>query len=172
MWELDRKEGWAPTNWCFQPVLLEKTLENPLDSKKIKPVSPKGNQPWIFTGRTDAEAEVPILWPPDVKNQLIGKDSDAGKDWGQEKEGARETGMVGWHHWFSGHEFEQTLRDGEGQESLACCSPWGCKELDLATEKQHQSIKRSTMQWCTRMQPTLTFELNWSDLGVSPVLLM
>ena len=97
MWELDHKEGWAPNNWYFQTVVLEKTLETPLDSKEIKPVNPKGNQPWIVIRRTDAEVEVPILGPPDVKSQLIGKDPDAGKDWGQEEKGTMEDEMVGWH---------------------------------------------------------------------------
>ena len=98
MWELDHKEGWVPKNWCFQIVVLEKTFESPLDSNKIKPVNPKKDQPWIFTGRTDAEAEAPILRPPDVKGQLVGKDSDAGEDWGQEEKGTTEDEMVGWHH--------------------------------------------------------------------------
>ena len=106
-WELDHKEGWVLKNWCFQIVLLEKTLESPLDSK-IKPVNPKGNQPWIFTGRTDAEAEAPVLWPPDAKSQLNGKDPDAGKDWRQEDKGMTEDEVVGWHHWLNGHESEQT----------------------------------------------------------------
>ena len=117
-------------------VVLEKTLESPLDSKEIKPVNPKGNQPWIFIGRTDAEAEAPILWSPDVKSQPIGKDPDAGKDWGQEEKGVIEDEMVGWHHWLSGHEFEQTLGDSEGQGSLARCSLWGGKESDM-TEWQN-----------------------------------
>ena len=127
MWELDHKEGWVLKNWCFLTVLLEKTLESPVDCK-IEPVDPKGNQFWIFIGRTDAEA--PILWLPDAKNWLIRKDPDAGKDWGQEEKGATEDEMVGWHHWLNGHAFEQTLVDGEGWGSLACCSPWGCKESD------------------------------------------
>ena len=93
-WELDCKEGWAPKNWCFQIVVLEKSLENPLDSNEIKPVNPKGNQPWIFSGRINGKAEVPILWPPDVKSQFFGKDSDAGKDWGQEEKGETEDEMV------------------------------------------------------------------------------
>ena len=104
MWELDYKENWELKNWCFWTVVLEKTLESPLDSKEIQPVHPKGNQPWIFTGRADAEA--PILWPPDAKSQLTGKDPDAGKDWGQEEKGMTEDEMVGWHHWLNGHEFE------------------------------------------------------------------
>ena len=113
-------------------MVLEKTPESPLDSKEIKPVNPKGNQSWKFTGRTDAEAETLILWPSDVKSWLIGKDSDAGKDWGQEEKWVTEDEMVGWHHWLDGHEFEQTLRDNEGQGSLVRCSPWGCKELDMS----------------------------------------
>ena len=136
MWELDHKEGWAPKNWCFQTSVLEKTLESPLDCKEIKPVNPKGNQPWIFTGRTDAEAEAPILWPPDAKNRLIGKDPEAEKDWRQEEKGMTEDEMVGWHHWFDGHEFGKVLGVGDGQGSLAGCSPWGCKELDT-TERRN-----------------------------------
>ena len=112
-------------------VVLEKTLESPLDCKEIKPVNFKENQPWIFIGRTDAEAETPIFWPPDVKNRLIGKDPDAGKDWRQEEKGMTEDEMVGWHHRHNGHEFEQAPGVGEGQGSLACCSPWGHKELDM-----------------------------------------
>ena len=104
MWELDYKEGWAPKNWCLRIVVLEKTLESPLDCK-IKLVNPEGNQPWIFTGRADAEAEAPILWPPDAKSQLTGKDPDAGKDWGKDENGVTEDEVVGWHHWLNGHEF-------------------------------------------------------------------
>ena len=129
MLELDHKEGWASKNWCFWTVLLEKTLENPLDCKEIKPVNPKGNQPWIITRRTDAEAEAPTLWPPNTKSQLLGKDPDAGKDWGQEKR-VTEDEMVGWHHRLDGYEFEQTPGDSEGQESLVWCSSWGRKQLD------------------------------------------
>ena len=106
MWELDYKESWVPMNWCFWTVVLEKTLESPLDCKEIKPVHPKGNQSWIFIGRTNTEAESPILWPPDVKNWLTGKDPDAGKDWRQEEKGTTEDKMVGCHHWLNGHEFE------------------------------------------------------------------
>ena len=111
MWELDFIDGWVLKNWCFQTGMPEKTLESPLDSKEIKPVNPKGNQPWIFIGMTDAEAKAPILWPPDAKSWLIGKDSDAGKDWRQKEKRAAEHEMVGWHHWLNGHEFEQTLGD-------------------------------------------------------------
>ena len=111
--------------WCFWTVVLEKTLESPLDCKEIQPVHPKENQSWIFIGRTDAEAETPILWPPDAKNWLIGKDPDAGKDWREKQKGTTEDEMVGWHHWLNGHEFEQAPGYGEGQGNLACCSPWG-----------------------------------------------
>ena len=130
MWELDHRQGWALKNWCFQILVLVKTLESPLDSKEIKPVNPKGNQRWIFIGRTDAEAETPILWPPDAKNWLIGKDPDVGKDWRQEEKGMTDNKMVGWHYQLDGHKFEQALGVGDGQGSLACCSPWGHKELD------------------------------------------
>ena len=127
-WELDHEEGWAPKNWCLQTVVLEKTLESPLDSKEIKTINPKGKQLWIFTGRTNTE--VPMLWPPDAKSQLIGKDLDAGKDWRQEEKGTAEDEIVIWHHQLNGHEFEQTPGDNKGQGSLTCCSPWACKELD------------------------------------------
>ena len=133
MWEVDQKESWVPKNWCFWTVILEKTFESPLVSKEIKPVNPKGNLSWIFTGRTDAEAEAPILWPLNVKSWLIGKDPDAGKDWRQEVKGMTEDEIVGWHHWLDGHhlEFEQAPGVDDGQGSLACCSPWGCKDLDM-----------------------------------------
>ena len=114
--------------------MLDKTLESPLNCKKIQSVSPKGNQSWIFIGRTDAEAEVPILWPPDTKNWLTGRDPDAGKDWRQEEKGMSEDEMVGWHHWLDGHEFEQALGVCDGQGSLVCCSPWGCKESDTTEQ--------------------------------------
>ena len=130
MWELDHKENWELKNWCFWTVVLEKILESPLDCMAIKPVYPKGNQSWIFIGGTDAEAETPILWSPEVKNQLTGKDPDAGKDGKQEK-GMIEDEMVGWHHQLDGQEFEQALGVGDGQGSLACCSLWGCKESNI-----------------------------------------
>ena len=131
MWELDHKENWAPKNWCFWTVVLEKTLESPLDCKEIKPVNLKGNQSWIFTGRPDAEAETPILWPPDGKNWLTGKDPDAGKDWRQKEKGTIEDEMVGCHHRLDGHEFEQALGVGDGQGGLVCSNAWGRKELDM-----------------------------------------
>ena len=138
VWMWDHKKGWVPKNWCFWTVLLEKTLDSPLDCKEIKPVNCKGNQSWIFIGRTDAEAETLILWPPDAKNSLIRNNPDSGKDWRQEKKGMTEDKMVGlisfrmsfpkWYHfWFSGHEFEHAPGDAEGQRSLACCSSWSCR---------------------------------------------
>ena len=130
MWELDCEESWVLRNWWFWTVVLEKTLESPLDCKEIQPVHRKGNQSWIYIGRTDAEAEAPILQPPDGKNWLIRKDPDAGKDWSQEKR-VTEDETVGWHHQLDRHEFGQALGVGGGQGSLACCSPWGCKESDM-----------------------------------------
>ena len=124
------KESWTPRNWCFWTVVLEKTLESPLDCKEIQPVRPKGNQSWIFIGRTDAEAEIPILWPHDAKNWLSGKDPDAGKDWRQEEKGMTEDEMVGQHQWLNGHEFEQAPGVVDGYGGLACCSPWDHKESD------------------------------------------
>ena len=127
MWELDGKESWAPKNWCFWTVVLEKTLESPLDCKEIQPVHPKGDQSWMFTGRTDVEAETSIVWPPDMKSWLIWKDPDAGKDWGQEEKGTTKDETVGWHHWLNGHESEPTLGVGDGLGGLTCCSQWVAK---------------------------------------------
>ena len=127
MSELDYKESWAPKYWCFWTVVLEKTLESPLDCKKTQPVHPKENQSWIFIGRTDVEAETPILWLRDAKGWLIWKDPDAGKDWGQEEKGTIEDEMVGWHHWLDAHELGWTLGAGDQQGGLACCSSWGCR---------------------------------------------
>ena len=132
MWELDNTEGWLPKNWCLQIVKPKKTLESSLYGQEIKPVNPEGNQPWIFIGKSNAKAEAPILWPPDAKNRLIGKDIDVGKGWRQKEKRAKEDEIVTWHHWFNGHEFEPILGDSEGQGSLACNSPWGCKESDTA----------------------------------------
>ena len=143
MWELDYKESWVPKNWCFWTVVLEKTLEGPLDCKEIQPVHPKGNQSSILIGRTDAEAEAPILWPAGAKSWFIWKDPDVGKDWGQEEKGTTEDEMVGWHHQLNEHGFEWAPGVGNGQGGLACCSPWGYKESD-------------TTEW-----------LNWTELGSS-----
>ena len=130
MWELDYKESRVLKNWCFWNVVLEKTFESPLSYKEIQPVHPKGDQSRIFIGRTDAEAGTPILWPPDVKNWLIGKDSDAGKDWRREEKVTAEDEMVGWHHWLDENGFGYTPGVGDRQGGLACCSPWGHTELD------------------------------------------
>ena len=130
VWDLDHKESWALKNWCFWTVVLDKTLESPLDCKEMKPVNPKGNQPWIFIGRTGAEVEAPIFWPPDVKSWLTRKDPDTGKDWRQGEKGITEDEMGVWHHQLNGNESEWTPGDGEGQGGLACCSPWGRKESE------------------------------------------
>ena len=143
MWELDHKENWAPPKRCFS--ILEKTLESPLDYKEIKPVHPKGNKPWIFIGRTDAEASV--LWPPDAKSWLTGKDPDAGKDWEQEEKGVTEDEVVGWHHRLNGHEFEWTLGVGDGQGSLACCCSWGHKESDTTQWLNWSRIQKKPLPW-------------------------
>ena len=140
MWMLDHKEGWVLKNWCFWTVVLEKTHESPPDRKELKLVNSKGNQPWIFIGRTDTKAEAPLLWPPDAKSQLIRKDPDAGKDGGQEEKGVPEDEKVGWHHWLNGHEFEQALGDSKGQGSLACCSPWGREESDTTERLNNSSV--------------------------------
>ena len=124
---VDYKENWALKNWCFWTVVLEK-IESPLDCKEIQPVHPKGNQSWIFIGRTDVEAETPVLWPPDANSWLIWKDPDAGKDWRWEEKGTTEDEMVVWHHWLYGHEFEYAPGVGDGQGSLACRSPWDMTE--------------------------------------------
>ena len=146
MWELDYKESLVPNNWCFLTVVLEKTLESPLDCKEIQPVHPKGNQSWVFTGRTDVEAEILILWPPDAKNWLIGKDPDAGKDWRREEKGMTEDEMAGWHHRVDGRESEWTPGVGGGQGGLACCDSWCCKELD-------------TTEWLNWTRISLSYEI-------------
>ena len=131
MWKLDCEESWALKNWCFWTVVLEKTLESPLDCKDIQPVHPKEDQSWVFIGKTDAEAATLILWPPHAKNWLTGKDPDAGRDWGQEEKGTTEDEMAGWHHRLDGREYEWTPGAGDGQGGLACCDSWGCKESDM-----------------------------------------
>ena len=139
MWELDHKESWAPKNWCFWTGVLEKTLDSPLDCKEIQPAHPKGHQSWVFIGRTDAEAETPILWPPDATGWLIRKDPDAEKDWGREEKGMTEDEMVEWRHRHNGHELEQTPVIGDGQGSLVCCSLWGGKVLDMTESNRSQN---------------------------------
>ena len=133
-------EAIVSLNRCFWTLVLEKTLESPLDCKEIKPVNPKGNQSWIFIGKTDAEAKAPIIRPPDVKSHLTGKDPDVTKEWGQEEKGVTEDEIIGWHHRLKGHELEQTLGDSEGQGSLVCCRPWGHRvRQDLESEWQQHS---------------------------------
>ena len=146
MWELDYKESWVLKNWCFWTVVLEKTLESPLDCKEIQPVHHKGNQSWIFIGRTDAEAETPILWLSDVKNWPVGKVPDIGKDWRQEEKGMTEDEMVGWHRRLNGHEFEKTPGVGNRQGGLTCCSPWGCEVSDM-TERLNWTDFDKIVKW-------------------------
>ena len=131
VWELDCEESWVLKNWCFWTVVLEKTLESPLDCKGIQPVHSEGDQPWDFFGRNEAKAETPILWPPHAKSWLIRKDSDARRDWGQEEKGTTKDEMAGWHHWLDGREFEWTPGDGDGQGGLVCCDSCGHKESDM-----------------------------------------
>ena len=143
MWGLDHKEGRVSKNWCFWTVILEEALESPLDCKEIKPVNPKGNQSWMFIGRTDAEAETPICWPPDVKSRFIGKDPESRKDWRQEEKGTTEDEMVEWHRRLNRHEFEQNSRRWWRQENLVCCSPRSCKELDTTEWLNNTLFSRS-----------------------------
>ena len=146
MWELDCEESWVLKNWCFWTVVLEKTLESPLDCKEIQPVHPKGNQSWMFIGRTGFEAETPVLWPPHAKSWLIGKDPDAGRDWGQEEKGATEDEMAGWHHWLDGSESEWTPGVGDGQGGLAFCDSWGRKESDTP-----EWLKWTELNWTKKI---------------------
>ena len=147
MWELDCEESWVSKNWFFWTVVLEKTLDRPLDCKEIQPVHSEGDQPWDFFGRNDAKAETPILWPPPVKSWLIGKHPDAGRDWGQEEKGTTEDEMAGWHHRLNGREFEWTPGFGDGQGGLVCCDSWGRKDLDMT----------EWLNWLTKEYLMLTF---------------
>ena len=153
MWEVDYNESWALKNWWFWTVVLEKMLESPLDCKEIQLVHPKGNQSWISIGRTDAEAESPILQSPDMRHWLTGKDLDTGKDWRWEEKGMTEDEMVGWHHWLNFYEFEQSAGVGDGQGSLTSCSPWGHKELDV-TER----LNWTEQNWKIHMGSQGTFQ--------------
>ena len=164
MWELDCEESWAPKNRCFWTMVLEKTLESPLDCKEIQPVHSKGDQSWVFIGRTDAKAETPILWPPHAKSWLIGKDSDAGRGWGQEEKGTTEDEMAGWHHRLDGHEFEWTLGVGDGQGGLACCDSWGRKESDTTEWLNWTELKFEVKNYITSLltyKVFLNFPLYW-----------
>ena len=144
MWELDCKENWALKNWCFWTVVLEKTLESPLDCKEIQPVLSEGDQSWDFFGRNDAKAETPVLWPPHAKCWLIGEDSDAGRDWGQEEKGMTEDKKAGWHHWLDGREAGWTPGVGDGQGGLACCDSWGHKESDTTELLNWTELNKKT----------------------------
>ena len=144
MWELDCEESWAPKNWCFWAVVLEKTLESPLDCKEMQPVHPKGDQSWVFIGRTDAKGETLILWPPHANSWLIGKDPEAGRDWGQKEKGMTMRWLDGITD-SMGHEFEWTPGIGDGQEGLACCNSWDCKESETTEWLNWLAI---SMKWC------------------------
>ena len=146
MWELEYKESWALKNWCFCIVVLGRTLQSPLDYKEIHPVHPKGDQSWVFIGRTDIEAETPIFWPLDAKSGLIWKDPDVGKDWRQEKKGMTEDKTIRWHHWLNGHESEEAPGVGDGQESLVCCSLWGHKESDTTERLNWTELVETLMK--------------------------
>ena len=151
IWELDYKESWVPKKWRFWTVVLEKTLQSPLDYKEIQTVHSKGDQSWVFFGRNDAKAETPVFWPPHVKSWLIGKDFDAGRDWGQKEKGMTEDEMAGWHHWLDGRESEWTLGVGDGQGGLACCDSWGRKELDMTVR----------LNWTELMGPDAMILVFW-----------
>ena len=158
MWELDCEESWVLKNWCFWTVLLEKTLESPLDCRENQPVHSKGDQPWVFFGRTDAKAETPILWPPHAKSWLIERDPVAGRDWGQEEKETTEDEMARWHHQLDGHEFGWTPGVGDRQGGLACCDSWGLKESDTT----------EWMNWTELSQPNLcgSYEAELLILGL------
>ena len=161
MWELDYKESWVLKNWCFWTLVLEKTLESPLDCKEIQPVHPKGDQSWVFIGRTDVEAATPILWPPDAKSWLIWKDPDAGKDGGQEEKGMTEDEMVGWHHRLNGHGFGWTPGVGDGQGGLACCGSWGHKKLDTTERLNWTSLIVDNNNKKTFLDQIVTCDEKW-----------
>ena len=150
--ELDCEESWVPKNWCFWTVVLEKPLESPLDCKELQQVHSKGHQPWVFFGRNDAKAETPVLWPPHAKSWLIGKDSDAGRDWGQEEKGMTEDEMAGWHHWLDGRESEWTPGVGDGQGGLACCDSWGRKESDTTERLDWTELNKCLPSASTRIK--------------------
>ena len=166
MWELDCEETWEPKNWCFWNWCWRRLLESPLDCKEIQPVHSKGDQPWVFFGRNDAEAETAVPWPPHAKSWLIGKDSDAGRDWGQEEKGTTEDEMAGCHHWLSGHEFEWTPGVGDEQEGLACCDSWGLKESDT-TERLNWTELNWTQTKAAFLNGSLQVQLSGSDFSYS-----
>ena len=154
MWDLDCEESWASKNWYFWTVVLEKTLEGPLDCKEIQPVHPKGDQSWVFIGKTDDEAETLVLWPPHVKSWLIGEDPDAGKDWGQEEKGTTEHEMAWWHHRLDAHEIGWTPGVGDGQGGLACCDSRGRKESDTNEQLNLTELNWSSVEGCLGLMVT------------------
>ena len=153
MWELDYMENWAPKNWCFWTVVLEKALESPLDCKEIQLIHSKGDQPWDFFGRNDAKAETPVLWPPHAKSWLIGKDSDAGRDWGQEEKGTTEDEMAGWHRCLDGRASEWTPGVGDGQGGPAWCDSWGRKESDTTEQLNWTEVANMQVLYCPLPSP-------------------
>ena len=161
MWEFDCEESWVPKNWCFWTVVLEKTLESPLDCKEIQPVHLKGDQSWVFIGRTDVEADTPILWPPDAKSWLIWKDPDAGEDWGKEEKGMTEHEMVGCHYWLNGHGFGWTPGISDGQGGLACCGSWGRKESDTT-----EQLNLTELNY---IRPGLLSQTTWVPIPTLPL---
>ena len=162
MWELDCEKGWALKNWCFWTVVLEKALESPLDYKEIQPVHSEGDQPWDFFGGNDAKAETPVLWPPHANNWLTGKDSDPGRNWGQEEKGMTEDEMAGWHHWLDGRESQWTLGVGDEQGGLACCDSWGRKESDTTGWMIWSDLKHTCTTWLFSEEPSILFSWTYS----------
>ena len=162
MWELDYEESWVLKNWCFWTVVLEKSLESPLDCKEIQSVHSKGDQSWVFFGRNDAQTETPILWSPHAKSWLIGKDPDAGRDWRQEEKGTTEDEMAGWHHRLNGHKFEWTPGVGDGQGGLVCCDSWGCKESDMTERLNWTELNRHTKDQKKRVTDNKYYSINAS----------
>ena len=161
MWELDCKECWVQKNWCSWTVVLEKTLESPLDCKMIQPVHPKGDQSWVFIGGTNVEAETPIPWPPHAKSWLTGKSPDAGRDWGQEEKGMTKDKMVGWRHWLNGHRFGWTLGVVDGQGGLASCSSWGRKESNTTEQLNWTESLIDSLHKAYEMYPSVSYSLKF-----------
>ena len=170
MWKLNCEESWAPKNWCFWTVVLEKTLESPLNCREIQPVHSEGDQPCDFFGKNDAKAETPVLWPPHEKSWLIGKDSDAGRDYRQEEKETTEDEMAGWHHWPNGHESEWTLGDGDGQGGLACWNSWGRKESDTTERLNWTELILRTVS-LSQLDITLAtlFPVHWRRRGLQAI---
>ena len=171
MWELDCEESWAPKNWCFWTVVLEKTLESPLDCREVQLVHSEGDRSWVFFGRNDAKAEAPVLWPPHAKSWLIGKHHDAGRDWEQEEKGTTEDEMAGWHHRLDGHEFVWTPGVGDGQGGLACCNAWGHKKSDMTEWLDWTELSQEVTSQQKPNQPSLILNFQPSKLWKNKFLL-